>query len=133
LPICRSAKRAAKRSDIGLLAGARQPISDYGIYPYASGCGRTFGDSLGFSLDHSDGGSRGKADKLRIDGATAILRSHGLDTLGDLLLFAAEFWRSSLTALFSRVQEAPFPTKRMIFCSLRRRIGGTTNECSTAR
>jgi hypothetical protein len=28
---------------------------------------------------------------------------------------AAEFWRSSLTALFSRVLEAPFPSKRMIF------------------
>ena len=35
-------------------------------------------------------------------GTTAIPRSHGLDTLGDLLSFAAEFWRNSMTALFSR-------------------------------
>ena len=48
-------------------------------------------------------------------GTTAIPRSHGLDTLGDLLPFAAEFWRSSMTALLSRVLEAPFPGKRMVF------------------
>jgi hypothetical protein len=48
-------------------------------------------------------------------GTTAILRSHVPDTLGDLLPFAAEFWRSSMTALFSRVLEAPFPSKRMVF------------------
>ena len=35
LAIYRNAKRLAKRSDIGLLAGARQRISDYGIYGYA--------------------------------------------------------------------------------------------------
>ena len=48
-------------------------------------------------------------------GTTAILRSHVPDTLGDLLPFAAEFWRSSMTALLSRVLEAPFPGKRMVF------------------
>jgi hypothetical protein len=46
---------------------------------------------------------------------TAILRSHGLDTLGDLSPFAAEFWRSPMTALFRRVLEAPCPNKRMVF------------------
>jgi hypothetical protein len=33
--VYRNAKKLAKRSDIGLLAGARQRISDYGIYGYA--------------------------------------------------------------------------------------------------
>src|ERR1700742_348854 len=32
-----------------------------------------------------------------------------------LLPFAAEYWRSSMTSLFSRVLEAPFPTIRMTF------------------
>ena len=32
LAIYRNAMRLAKRSDVGLLAGARQRISDYGIY-----------------------------------------------------------------------------------------------------
>jgi AraC-like DNA-binding protein len=116
LAIYRNAKRLARRSDIGLLAGARQRISDYGIYGYAMVSSRTFGDSLLFSLDHvTMAGPAVRQISFRIERATAILRSHGLDTLGDLLPFAAEFWRSSITALFSRVLESPFPSKRMIF------------------
>jgi AraC-like DNA-binding protein len=116
LAIYHNAKRLAKRSDIGLLAGARQRISDYGIYGYAMVSSRTFGDALLFSLDHvTMAGPAVRQISFRIEGTTAILRSHGLDTLGDLLPFAAEFWRSSMTSLFSRVLEAPFPTKRMIF------------------
>jgi AraC-like DNA-binding protein len=117
LAIYRNAHRLAKRSDIGLLAGARQRISDYGIYGYAMVSSLTFGDALLFSLDHvTMAGPAVRQISFRIEGgATAILRSHGLDTLGDLLPFAAEFWRSSMTSLFSRVLEAPFPSKRMIF------------------
>ena len=117
LALYRNAKKLAKRSDIGLLAGARQRISDYGIYGYAMVSSRTFGDALLFSLDHiTMAGPAVRQISFRIEnGSNAILRSHGLDTLGDLLPFAAEFWRSSMTALFSRVLEAPFPTKRMVF------------------
>ncbi|WP_315743677.1 MULTISPECIES: AraC family transcriptional regulator [unclassified Bradyrhizobium] len=116
LAIYRNAKRLARRTDIALLAGARQRISDYGIYGYALVSSRTFGESLLFSLDHvTMAGPAVRQISFRIDGTTAILRSHGLDTLGDLLPFAAEFWRSSMTALFSRVLEAPFPSTRMIF------------------
>jgi AraC-like DNA-binding protein len=116
LAIYRNAKRLAKRSDIALLAGARQRISDYGIYGYAMVSSRTFGDSLLFSLDHvTMAGPAVRQISFRIEGKTAILRSHGLDALGDLLPFAAEFWRSSMTVLFSRVLESPFPSKRMVF------------------
>jgi len=86
LAIYRNAKRLAKRSDIALLAGARQRISDYGIYGYAMVSSRTFGDSLLFSLDHvTMAGPAVRQISFRIEGKTAILRSHGLDTLGDLL------------------------------------------------
>jgi AraC-like DNA-binding protein len=117
LAIYRNASKLAKRSDIGLLAGARQRISDYGIYGYAMVSSPTFGDALLFSLDHvTMAGPAVRQISFRIEyGQTAILRSHGLDALGDLLPFAAEFWRSSMTALFSRVLESPFPSKRMIF------------------
>src|SRR5215469_779733 len=117
LAIYRNAMRLAKRSDVGLLAGARQRISDYGIYGYAMVSSPTFGDALNFSLDHvTMAGPAVRQISFRIEsGTTAILRSHGLDTLGELLPFAAEFWRSSMTVLFSRVLELPFPSKRMIF------------------
>jgi AraC-like DNA-binding protein len=117
LALYRNAKKLARRSDIGLLAGARQRISDYGIYGYAMVSSPTFGDALLFSLDHiTMAGPAVRQISFRIEGGKlAILRSHGLDTLGDLLPFAAEFWRSSMTSLFSRVLEAPFPSKRMVF------------------
>lgn len=116
LAIYRNAKRLAKRTDVGLLAGARQRISDYGIYGYAMVSSKTFGDALMFSLDQvTMAGAAVHQISFRIDGTTAILRSHGLDTLGELLPFAAEFWRSSMSSLFSRVLEAPFPSKRMVF------------------
>lgn len=116
LAVYRNARNLAKRSDIGLLAGARQRISDYGIYGYAMVSSPTFGDALMFSLEHiTMAGPAVKQISFRIDGHAAILRSHGLDTLGDLLPFSAEFWRSSMTSLFSRVLEMPFPTARMTF------------------
>jgi AraC-like DNA-binding protein len=108
IAIYRNAKALAKRPDIGLLAGARQRISDYGIYGYAMVSSPTFGDALLFSLDHvTMAGPAVKQISFRIEGSTAILRSDGLDTLGDLLPFAAAFWRSSMTSLCSRGTRSP--------------------------
>lgn len=116
LAIYRNARTLAHRSDVGLLAGARQRISDFGIYGYAMISSSTFGDALKFSVEHvSMAGPVVMQISLRIEDNTAILRSHGVQSLGDLLPFVAEFWRSSMTALFSRVLEAPFPAKRMVF------------------
>jgi AraC-like DNA-binding protein len=116
LAIYQNAVRLAKRSDIGLAAGARQRISDYGILGYAMVSSKTFGDALIFSLEHvTMAGPAVREISFRVEGKTAILRSHGYDGLGTLLPFAAEFWRSSMTSLFSRVLEAPFPTTSMAF------------------
>jgi len=116
LAIYRNARALAKRSDIALLAGARQRISDYGIYGYAMISSSTFGEALKFSVEHAAmAGPVVMQISFRVEDNTAILRSHGVQSLGDILPFTAEFWRSSMTALFSRVLEAPFPTKRMIF------------------
>jgi AraC-like DNA-binding protein len=116
LAIYRNARALAKRSDIGLLAGARQRISDFGIYGYAMVSSLTFGEALMFSLEHiTMAGPAVKQISFRIEGQTAILRSHGFDTLGEILPFGAEFWRSSMTSLFNRVLETPFPSTRMIF------------------
>jgi AraC-like DNA-binding protein len=116
LAIYRNAILLAKRSDIGLLAGARQRISDYGIYGYAMVSSPTFGEALKFSIKHiTMAGSTVPQISLDVENHTAILRSHRIQSLGNLLPFIAEFWRSSMTALFSRVLETPFPTARMMF------------------
>ena len=116
LTIYRNARALAKHSDTALRAGARQRISDYGIYGYAMVSSSTFGEALKFSVEHAAmAGPVVMQISLRVEDNTAILRSHGVEALGDLLPFTAEFWRSSMTSLFSRVLEAPFPTKRMVF------------------
>ncbi len=116
LAIYRNARTLAKRSEIALLAGARQRLSDYGVYGYAMVSSATFGDALLLSLEHvTMAGPAVKQISFSIENGMAILRSHGIESLGDLLPFAAEYWRSSMTSLFSHVLESPFPTKRMIF------------------
>ncbi|WP_409192915.1 AraC family transcriptional regulator ligand-binding domain-containing protein [Bradyrhizobium sp. RDM4] len=91
-------------------------MSDYGIYGYAMVSSSTFGEALKFSVEHAAmAGPVVMQISLRVEDNTAILRSHGVQSLGDILPFIAEFWRSSMTSLFSHVLEAPFPTKRMIF------------------
>lgn len=116
LAIYRNARELAKRSDVGLLAGARQRISDYGLYGFAMVSSATFGDALEFALQHvTMAGPVMMQISFQVENNTAILRSHGVQSLGDLLPFVAEFWRSSMSTLFARVLEVPFPTKRMLF------------------
>src|SRR5262249_52153427 len=91
-------------------------ISDYGIYGYAMVSSATFGEALTMSLEHvTMAGPAVRQISFSIEGDTAILRSHGLQPLGDLLPFVAGFWRSSMTSLFSHLLEAPFPSTRMRF------------------
>jgi AraC-like DNA-binding protein len=116
LAIYRNALALSKKTDIALLAGARQRLSDFGIYGYALVTSATFGEGLLLSLEHATmAGSAIKQISFRIERGTAILQSHGVASLGDLLPFVAEFWRSSMTSLFSKVLEAPFPATRMSF------------------
>src|ERR1700753_3451346 len=116
LAIYRNARALSTKTDIALLAGARQRLSDFGIYGYAMVTGATFGEALLLSLEHATmAGSAIKQISFRIEHGTAILKSHGVESLGDLLPFVAEFWRSSMTSLFSKVLEAPFPATRMSF------------------
>jgi AraC-like DNA-binding protein len=48
-------------------------------------------------------------------GDTGILSSHNPQSLGTLLPFVAEFWRSSMSKLMSLMLEAPFPSRAMFF------------------
>lgn len=114
LAIYANANRLAKNPGTGLLAGARQRVSDFGIYGYALASSRTLGDALDFSFRHLRHAGPVLEMSFRVDGDTGILRSHDSEALGDLLPFVAEFWRSSYFTLISRVLEMPFPCVRML-------------------
>lgn len=113
LAIYRNAYRLAKRPDVGLLAGARQRISDFGVYGYALASSPTLGAALDLSIKHLRQAGPVLQISSRIEGETGILRSHDPWSVGDLLPFVAEFWRSSINSLLSRILEAPFPSVRM--------------------
>ncbi|MFC4343800.1 AraC family transcriptional regulator [Cupriavidus numazuensis] len=114
--IYRNAYRLATRPDVGLLAGARQRISGFGIYGYAIASSRTLGAALDICmkyLQHAAGPVLQISS--RIEGEVGIFQSHDPWSVGDLLPFVAEFWRSSNNSLLSRALEAPVPSVRMLF------------------
>ncbi len=116
LAIYNNARTLSRHPEIALSAGARQRLSDYGIYGYAMLSSATFGDALRISVEHiTMAGPAVREISFQIEGSSGVLRSRGFDALGDLLPFVAEFWRSSTSAVFSHVIEAPFPSQRMSF------------------
>jgi hypothetical protein len=94
LAIYRNARRLAKRSDVGLRAGARQRISDFGIYGYAIASSRTLGAALDMSFKHLRQAGPVLQISSRIEGDIGILRSHDPWSVGDLIPIVAEFWGS---------------------------------------
>lgn len=114
LAIYRNAQRLAKKSDVALLAGARQRISDFGIYGYALASSKTLGDALDLSFRHLRQAGPVLQITSRVEEGVIKLRSHDPASLGELLPFVAEFWRSSNHTFLSRALEAPFPSLRML-------------------
>jgi AraC-like DNA-binding protein len=115
LALYRNGRDLAKRSGMGLQAGARQKISDYGIYGFAMLSSQTFGEAFDFALEHIMMASPVMQMSIEKSRGVVVLRSHALESLGDMLPFVAEFWRSSIATLFGHVLEAPFPSRRMAF------------------
>ena len=106
---CQDAREAIGHRPVGRCATADQRLRHLRLRAWSPAA--TFGDALLFSLDHvTMAGPAVRQISFRIDGGTRpSCAATVLDTLGDLLPFAAEFWRSSMTSLFSRVLEAPVP------------------------
>jgi AraC-like DNA-binding protein len=114
LAIYANAVRLARRADVGLRAGQRQKISDFGIYGYSLACNRTLGDVMELSFPHLAQAGPVLRISQRLENGVRILRSHEPHSLGDLLPFAAEFWRSSSHSLLSKILGARFPSIRML-------------------
>jgi AraC-like DNA-binding protein len=115
LTLYENADHRARDDGIGMLAGARQRVSDFGIYGYALASSRTLGEALELGFRHLRHAGPVLEMSFRVEGSTGVLRSHDPESLGELLPFVAEFWRSSFFTLISRVLEAPFPCVRMLF------------------
>lgn len=111
----RAAHALAIKPETGLLAGLRQKISHFGVYGFALSTSATMADA--FNVYRQFFGLSGAVLQisLHVQGDVGILRSHQPQSLGPVLPFVAEYWRSSQTRLLSAILGRPFPSRHMYF------------------
>lgn len=115
LMVYRNAQRLSPIPEIGLLAGRRQRLSDFGIYGYAFASCATLGDAVLFSLRNMALACPLLQVRYRTEAGGAVLSSHGMAEVGDVLPFVAEYWRSSMTTLVGHATEAAAFSRLMTF------------------
>ncbi len=110
----RNTKRLTAVPDVGLRAGARQRLSDFGVYGYAVVSSKTFGDAVLLGIKHVRLAGPVLEKRFRIDGDVAVFEAHDMLDLGDVLPLATEFWFASILKLCACVLEAPMPSRRLL-------------------
>jgi len=114
ITIFRNALRLSPMPDIGLRAGARQRLSDFGVYGYALVSSTSFGDAVMLGLKHIRLAGPVLEKRFRIEGDTAIFEGHDALDLGEVLPLTAEFWFASILKLIHCVLESPFPSRLLL-------------------
>ena len=115
LALLRAAQEHAIDPLTALRAGQRQRVHHFGVYGFALATSPTFYDAFMFGRQHLELAGAVLRITFHTDNRVGILRSENPTTLGSLLPFAAEFWRSSMTTLLSEVLGKPFPSVLMRF------------------
>lgn len=106
-------ERLSPEPAIGLLAGQRQRISDFGVFGYVLLSSATLGDAVNFGIQHVRLAGPVLEKSFRIEGELAIFEGRDVLDLGRLLPLATEFWFSSILTLMGRVLERPFQPRCM--------------------
>jgi AraC-like DNA-binding protein len=96
---------------IGLVAGQRQRISDFGVYGYGVITSATFGKAIAFGIQHVRLAGPVFEKSFRVEGDLALFEGRAMFELGPLLPLATEFWFSSIQTLISSVIERPFEAR----------------------
>ena len=115
LRLLKNAQSLAKVSEFALRAGARQRISDYGIFGYAMATTATFRESLDIGFRFLPLSGTLLTIDRNVNGNDGVFVSLEPERLGDLLPVVAEFWRASMHGLLSHILEEPFPHTLMLF------------------
>ena len=114
LTIFRNARRLSPVPELGLRAGARQRLSDFGVLGYALVSSPTFGDAVAVGVRHIKLAGPVLEKRFRVEGGTAIFEGHDVLDLGDLLPLVTEYWFSSVHKLTTCVLEAPLPSRLLL-------------------
>jgi AraC-like DNA-binding protein len=123
LAILKAAMDLATDPLTALKAGQRQRVHYFGVYGFALATSPTLGEALAFGRQHLGLAGAVLRISFRQEDGVGILQSHNPRALGNVLPFAAEFWRSSMVALLSEILEEPFPSTLMHFPYPRPRHG----------
>jgi len=110
----RNVMRLSSQPDVGLRAGGRQRLSDFGVWGYALVSSRNFGDAVMLGVKHVRLAGPVLEKRFRIDGGSAIFEGHDVMSLGEVLPLATEFWFASIHKLGSCILEAPIPSRKLL-------------------
>ncbi|WP_431120867.1 AraC family transcriptional regulator [Variovorax paradoxus] len=111
ITIFRNAQRMAGLPDVGLRAGARQRLSDFGVYGYALTSSAAFGDAVMLGMKYLKLAGPVVHKRFRLLGDTALLEGVDVLSLGSVLPLATEFWLASMLQLATNILAAPFPSQ----------------------
>ena len=106
-----NALQLSRRPDVGLRAGARHRLSDFGVYGYALASSPTFGDAVALGVRHVKLAGPVIEKRFRVQGDTAVFEGRDMQALGELLPLVTEYWFSSVLRLATCVLEAPVPSR----------------------
>ena len=111
----RSAYNHSEDPTTALKAGQRQEIENYGAYGYALATSETLEDAWRIGGKFFTMSGAVLRISLDIEGNRGTWRSHNAQSLGNILPFVAEFWRSSQSKMFSLILGRDFPSTHMSF------------------
>ncbi|BBH46544.1 AraC family transcriptional regulator [Pseudomonas sp. KU43P] len=107
-------QRLMRHCDSGLRAGARQRLSDFGIFGYALVSSENFGQAVEFGIRHIRLLGPIFQKSFRLEGDEGVFIGQGFFALGELMPLATEFWFASIHSLVQCVLEKPFPSRRLL-------------------
>ncbi|SFN40855.1 AraC family transcriptional regulator [Variovorax sp. OV329] len=107
-------QRLSPEPAIGLVAGQRQRISDFGVYGYGVVTSATFGEAVDFGMRHVRLAGPVFEKRFRVEGGTALFEGTPMFELGPLLPLLTEFWFSSIYTLMGKVLERPFEARALL-------------------
>lgn len=110
----RNVLRWSSHPGVGLRAGQRQRLSDFGVFGYAMSSSATLGEAVAFGIRHVKLAGPVLEKSFRVENGVAIFEGHDVIALGTLLPLVSEFWFSSFHSLGGRILERPFPTSRLL-------------------
>lgn len=112
--IFRNALGLSTRPDVGLRAGARQRLCDFGVYGYALISSSHIHEAVELGVKHVKLAGPVLEKRFRVVGDTAIFEARDVLSLGPVLPVASEFWFASVLRLAECVLEGPFPSRRLL-------------------